>query len=209
MLHQPTIEKLLAMRMEPMVETWRSFEQDEGAQQLSFEEKLSLMVDRLWTWRQNLALERRLRYAKLRGNACVEDIDYRTATKRARPSSLRRFPSLNGTNRSATSRSPTASSTVWCTTLIASNCAANPCVKLAPRNRKASPKPESRGFYTNWGRGRDSYAVPSSALLPARNKKTPERCQGTNNRKPPLRSGPCPAHKTDSSQVSRTANRRS
>src|ERR1051326_4123899 len=33
-------------------------------------------VDHLWTWRQNLALERRLRYAKLRGNACVEDIDY-------------------------------------------------------------------------------------------------------------------------------------
>ena len=79
MLHQPTIEKLLAMRMEPMVETWRSFEQDENAQQLSFEEKLSLMVDRLWTWRQNLALERRLRYAKLRGNACVEDIDYRAS----------------------------------------------------------------------------------------------------------------------------------
>ncbi len=37
------------------------------------------MVDQLWTWRQNLALERRLRYAKLRGNACVEDIDYRKA----------------------------------------------------------------------------------------------------------------------------------
>ncbi len=79
MLHQPTIEKLLAMRLEPMVETWRSFEQDENAQQLSFEEKLSLMVDRLWTWRQNLALTRRLRYAKLRNNACVEDIDYRKA----------------------------------------------------------------------------------------------------------------------------------
>ena len=79
MLHQPTIEKLLAMHMEPMVETWRSFEQDENAQQLTFEEKLSLMVDRLWTWRQNLALERRLRYAKLRGNACVEDIDYRAS----------------------------------------------------------------------------------------------------------------------------------
>jgi DNA replication protein DnaC len=77
MLHQPTIEKLLAMHLEPMVETWRSFEQDETAQQLSFEEKLSLMVDRLWTWRQNLALARRLRYAKLRNNACVEDIDYR------------------------------------------------------------------------------------------------------------------------------------
>jgi hypothetical protein len=59
MLHQPTIEKLLAMRMESMVESWRSFEQDENAQQLSFEAELSLMVDRLWTWRQNLALERK------------------------------------------------------------------------------------------------------------------------------------------------------
>jgi DNA replication protein DnaC len=79
MLHQPTVEKLLAMRMEPMVEAWRSFAQDENAAALGFEEKLALMVDRLWTWRQNVALERRLRYAKLRGNACVEDIDYRAA----------------------------------------------------------------------------------------------------------------------------------
>ena len=79
MLNQPTIDKLLAMRMEPVVEAWRAFEQDENTQALSFEEKLSLMVDRLWTWRQNLALERRLRYAKLRGNACVEDINYRAA----------------------------------------------------------------------------------------------------------------------------------
>ncbi len=79
MLHQPTIEKLLAMHLEPMVETWRNLEQNQDADQLSFEEKLSLMVDRLWTWRQNLALERRLRYAKLKGNACVEDIDYRAS----------------------------------------------------------------------------------------------------------------------------------
>jgi DNA replication protein DnaC len=77
MLNQPTIDKLLAMRMEPVVEAWRAFKQDENTQALSFEEKLSLMVDRLWTWRQSLALERRLRYAKLRGNACVEDINYR------------------------------------------------------------------------------------------------------------------------------------
>jgi hypothetical protein len=60
MLNQPTIDKLLAMRMEPVVEAWRAFEQDENTQALSFEEKLSLMVDRLWTWRQHLALERRM-----------------------------------------------------------------------------------------------------------------------------------------------------
>jgi hypothetical protein len=58
MLHQPTIEKLMAMRLEAMVEAWKGFEQDENTQQLSFEEKLSLMVDRLWTSRQNLALQR-------------------------------------------------------------------------------------------------------------------------------------------------------
>jgi DNA replication protein DnaC len=67
------------MHLEPMVETWRNFDQDQNADQLSFEEKFSLMVDRLWTWRQNLALDRRLRYAKLKGNASVEDIDYRAS----------------------------------------------------------------------------------------------------------------------------------
>jgi hypothetical protein len=51
----------------------RAFEQDVNTQALSFEEKLSLMVDRLWTRRQNLALERWLRYAKLRGNALFAD----------------------------------------------------------------------------------------------------------------------------------------
>ena len=32
MLKQPTIDKLLAMRMEPMVEAWRGFERDETMQ---------------------------------------------------------------------------------------------------------------------------------------------------------------------------------
>ena len=36
-------------------------------------------MDRQFTWRQNEALQARLRRAKLRANACVEDIDFRTA----------------------------------------------------------------------------------------------------------------------------------
>jgi len=36
-------------------------------------------VDRQWNWRQNQALARRLHVAKLRGNACIEEIDYRAA----------------------------------------------------------------------------------------------------------------------------------
>jgi ABC-type microcin C transport system permease subunit YejB len=40
---------------------------------------LALLVDHQWNWRQNQALARRLHGAKLRGNACVEEIDYRAA----------------------------------------------------------------------------------------------------------------------------------
>jgi hypothetical protein len=45
-------------------------------QELSFVERLSLLVDQQWNWRENQALARRLKSAKLRHNACIEDIDY-------------------------------------------------------------------------------------------------------------------------------------
>jgi len=77
MLHQPTIEKLIHLRLQGMVDGLEAIEQDEAARDLSFEDKLALIVDRQFTWRQNLAFQQRLRRAKLRGNACVEDIDYR------------------------------------------------------------------------------------------------------------------------------------
>lgn len=79
MLNQPTIEKLTAMRLQGMVDALVSFERDEESAALSFSEKLAIMVDRQYTWRENLALAQRLKRAKLRGNACVEDIDYRAS----------------------------------------------------------------------------------------------------------------------------------
>jgi DNA replication protein DnaC len=44
---------------------------------LSFEERLGLLVDRESTERENRRLTTRLRQAKLRQTACIEDIDYR------------------------------------------------------------------------------------------------------------------------------------
>ena len=79
MLHQPTIEKLMSMRLQGMVSALEEMEQQEAAADLSFAEKLALLVDRQYTWRQNLAFQQRLRRARLRGNACVEDIDYRAS----------------------------------------------------------------------------------------------------------------------------------
>jgi DNA replication protein DnaC len=79
MLSQPMIEKLLAMRLNGMAEGLQTQEQDPAARELSFLERLGLLVDQQWSWRQNQALARRLKTAKLRGNACIEDIDYGAA----------------------------------------------------------------------------------------------------------------------------------
>ena len=73
------MEKLLAMRQQGMVEGLKAQEQDRAINDLSFLERLALLVDQQWSWRENQALARRLKAGKLRGSACVEDIDYRAA----------------------------------------------------------------------------------------------------------------------------------
>src|SRR5438309_5413633 len=78
MLNQQTIEKLYTMRMRGMADALTQQQEDPQSTQLSFEERFALLVDRQWNWRQNRALERRLRIGRLQGPACVEDIDYRT-----------------------------------------------------------------------------------------------------------------------------------
>lgn len=78
MLTQPTLDKLVAMRLRGMAEAFREQQQSADSQRLSFEERLGLLIDRQWDWRQNRALERRLRNGRLQGPACVEDIDFRT-----------------------------------------------------------------------------------------------------------------------------------
>ena len=79
MLNQQTVEKLYTMRMRGMADAFVQQQEDPQTSQLSFEERFALLVDRQWDWRQNRALERRLKDARLQGNACVEDIDFRAA----------------------------------------------------------------------------------------------------------------------------------
>jgi hypothetical protein len=79
MLEQPKIEKLVGMRLQGMVDALKAQEQDPSVWELSFTERLSLLVYHQWDWRENQALARRLKSAKLRHNACIEDIDYRAA----------------------------------------------------------------------------------------------------------------------------------
>lgn len=79
MLEQPMIEKLLAMRLNGMADALKAQQQDTAIHELGFLDRLALLVDQQWSWRENQALQRRLKAAKLRGNTCVEDIDYRAS----------------------------------------------------------------------------------------------------------------------------------
>ena len=77
MLTYPTIDNLRTMRLAGMARALEEQMQMPEIDSLSFEERLGLLVDREMTERENRRLATRLRKAKLRHNATIEDIDYR------------------------------------------------------------------------------------------------------------------------------------
>ena len=77
MLTEQTIEKLYAMKLNGMAEAWTEQRQQPQSNDLNFDDRLAFLVDRQWIWKENRALITRLKYAKLRQNACLEDIDFR------------------------------------------------------------------------------------------------------------------------------------
>jgi DNA replication protein DnaC len=76
MLNEQTLEKLHAMKLFGMAHAFRSQLESAQANGLTFEERFALLIDQQWTWRENRALARRLRAAKLKEQAAVEDINY-------------------------------------------------------------------------------------------------------------------------------------
>jgi DNA replication protein DnaC len=77
MLIQPTIDYLLRMKLFGMARAFEEQLNQPATQALSFEERFGLLVDREWTSRENRHLARRLKAAKLREPACLEEVDYR------------------------------------------------------------------------------------------------------------------------------------
>ncbi len=53
MLQQPMKEKLYALRLQGMIEAIERQEQDEAARELSFLDRLALLIDHQWNWREN------------------------------------------------------------------------------------------------------------------------------------------------------------
>jgi len=77
MLAHPTLDKIEQLRLFGMAKALREQQQNQKATALSFEERLGLLIDRELTERENRRLVTRLRAAKLRISASVEDIDFR------------------------------------------------------------------------------------------------------------------------------------
>jgi hypothetical protein len=76
MLNEQTLEKLHSMKLFGMADAFRAQIESAQTSGLSFEERFALLVDEQWTWRENRALARRLRTAKLKERGVVEDINY-------------------------------------------------------------------------------------------------------------------------------------
>lgn len=78
MLVQQTLDKLDAIGLQAMASALREqLEQPPQYQELSFEDRLGLLVDREADWRDSRRLATRLKAARLRHPATLEDIDFR------------------------------------------------------------------------------------------------------------------------------------
>ena len=76
MLNQPTLEKLQTMKLHGMADAFRAQRETIDSNSLTFEERFAMLVDQQWLWKENRALARRLRSARLKEKGVVEDIDY-------------------------------------------------------------------------------------------------------------------------------------
>ena len=77
MLNQQMIEQLHALKLTGMLNALEQQQAQPETHDLAFEERLALLVERETLHRENKRLARLLKAAKLRVQACVEDIDYR------------------------------------------------------------------------------------------------------------------------------------
>jgi hypothetical protein len=76
MLDNQTLEQLRRLRLSGMAAAFAQQLEQPELQTLSFEERFSLLLDRELNLRENRRLSRLLQLARLRQQACVEDIDY-------------------------------------------------------------------------------------------------------------------------------------
>jgi DNA replication protein DnaC len=89
MLIEQTADRLYAMKLNGMADAFKEQLAQPDLNDLSFEERVSLLVDRHWIWKENRRMNRLLNIAKLKDNACIEDLDFKTPRGRDKSVILR------------------------------------------------------------------------------------------------------------------------
>jgi DNA replication protein DnaC len=80
MLAEHTLDQLRTLRLDGMLRAIEEQSTSTAAAELSFEDRLTLLVQREIAWRDNRRVARLLKAAKLKVSAaCIEDIDWRTS----------------------------------------------------------------------------------------------------------------------------------
>ena len=77
MLTQPTLDRMNAMKMFFMVDAFQRQLTSSQNSALSFEERLGLLIDAEWSGREQRKLDQRLKGARLRHAASLEDVDFK------------------------------------------------------------------------------------------------------------------------------------
>jgi DNA replication protein DnaC len=77
MLKHPTFEKLNEMGLTGMVRAIEQQNELQEVESMSFEDRLALLIDAEFSDRQTIQFVKRLKAAKLRDQACLENIDFR------------------------------------------------------------------------------------------------------------------------------------
>lgn len=77
MTREQTFEKLYGMKLHGMAKALEEQLKQPDMADLSFEERLAMLVDAQWIWRENRSLATRLSAAKLKQQASIEDINFR------------------------------------------------------------------------------------------------------------------------------------
>ena len=75
MLNESTLQKLQALRLSAMADTWIEQQKNASSSELSFDERFALIVDAEYIARENRRITRNLKQAKLRDStATLEDV---------------------------------------------------------------------------------------------------------------------------------------
>jgi DNA replication protein DnaC len=81
MMFHPVLEQLKALKLNGMLEALAEQKNQKDVKQLTFEERLGLLVEHEISLRESKRVKRRLQAAKLKTPACFEDINFKTTRR--------------------------------------------------------------------------------------------------------------------------------